>query len=240
MNKTKDILTAQETLSLSTQTSVLDCNNHCNITIKPSLKRLHREITSQRYPHTFISVKQKKTCKRCLHDNKITNDNQTECNGNTENSPRKYLTMYFTNIGKKRILSTEEIILEDCKRNQFKAKPLHANVFSSSNAENEMKSIEYKKKNRNYSKNNKGSNVDKDNKGSKHKSFTPSPLPSFTFLEMKKSDRPLTIAHSPCLKTKLRYIKRKQIKNTNTNTINITPIATKNSTNKVAISQFHI
>ena len=214
MNKITDILTAQETLSISTQTSVLDSNSNCKITIKPSLKRLHRDITSQRYPHVIINVKQKKIYKCCSNDIKMNVDNQNECNGCIEENTRKYLTKCFmNNIGKKRILSTDEMILEECKRNQFKARPLHANVFSSSNEINEMKLIEYKKKVRNYSKNNKGcNNIDKENNSSKNKSFTPSPLPSFTFLEMKKSNRPLTIANSPCLKTKLRYIQRKQIK----------------------------
>ena len=183
MNKTNDILTAQETLSVSTQTSVVDSNNNCNTVIKPYHKRLHRDITSQRYQNMIVNVKQKKHYKMCL------NELQSECMECGENNKKKYLmNLGMNNIGKKRILSTDEMILEECKRNQFKARPFNVNVFSSSNNENEMKLIEYKKKIRNWSKyNNKESNSgDKENKGSKNKSFTPSPLPSFTFLEMKK------------------------------------------------------
>jgi hypothetical protein len=238
MNKTNDILTAQETLSVSTQTSVIDSNSNCNITIKPYHKRLHRDITSQRYHNMIINVKQKKHYKMCL------NELQSECKECNENNKKKYLmNLGISNIGKKRILSTDEMILEECKRNQFKARPFNVNVFSSSNNENEMKLIEYKKKIRNWSKyNNKDCNSgDKENIGSKNKSFTPSPLPSFTFLEMKKSNRPLTIAHSPCLRTKLRYIQRKQNKNNNTNTINITPITSTNTNNNnITISHFNI
>ena len=238
MNKTNDILTAQETLSVSTHTSVVDSNNNCNTVIKPYHKRLHRDITSQRYQNMIVNVKQKKHYKMCL------NELQSECMECGENNKKKYLmNLAMNNIGKKRILSTDEMILEECKRNQFKARPFNVNVFSSSNNENEMKLIEYKKKIRNWSKyNNKESNSgDKENKGSKNKSFTPSPLPSFTFLEMKKSNRPLTIAHSPTLRTKLRYIQRKQIKNNNANTINITPITTTNTNNNnITISHFNI
>lgn len=94
---------------------------------------------------------------------------------------------------KKKILSTEELILEECKKYKFKALPINKSLFSHLRTNSKSVSKRYAKSMK-----------------IKHKSFTATPLPSFTTMEVKKSHRLLTIALSPKLHTKERSIRRQQ------------------------------
>lgn len=94
---------------------------------------------------------------------------------------------------KKKILSTEEMILEECKKYKFKALPINKSLFS--HLRTNSKSVPKR-----YAKSMK----------IKHKSFTATPLPSFNAMEIKKSQRLLTVAISPKLHTKERSIRRQQ------------------------------
>ena len=95
---------------------------------------------------------------------------------------------------KKKILSSEEIILEECKKHKFKALPLNKSLFSHTYKRKEIKSATQRPK----------------QKTQKviSRTFTPNPLPSFTSMTIKKSQRQLTIAISPKLHTKERSLKR--------------------------------
>ena len=95
---------------------------------------------------------------------------------------------------KKKILSSEEIILEECKKHKFKALPLNKSLFSHTNKRKEIKSATQRLKPKAQKVNTR--------------SFTPNPLPSFTSMAIKKSQRQLTIAIRPKLHTKERSLKR--------------------------------
>ena len=85
-------------------------------------------------------------------------------------------------------------LLEECKKHKFKALPLNKSLFSHTNKRKEIKSATQRLKPKAQKVNTR--------------SFTPNPLPSFTSMAIKKSQRQLTIAISPKLHTKERSLKR--------------------------------
>lgn len=101
---------------------------------------------------------------------------------------------------KKQILSTEEMILEEYKKHKFKAMPLSKSLFSHLKKNNFKGHI-----NKTYTKKKiaKSQTV-------KNKSFTATPLPSFNVMEVKKSEKLLTVAKSPKLHTKARSLQRQR------------------------------
>ena len=58
-------------------------------------------------------------------------------------------------------------------------------------------------------------NITKKLKNNSHSKFKARPCPSFTYMEVKKSNKPLTIGHEPNLYTKKRFYERENKKNEN-------------------------
>ena len=58
-------------------------------------------------------------------------------------------------------------------------------------------------------------NITKKLKNNSHSKFKARPCPSFTYMEVKKSNKPLTIGHEPYLYTKKRFYERENKKNDN-------------------------
>lgn len=98
----------------------------------------------------------------------------------------------------KKVKSTEELILNEFKKHKFKAKPISKSLFS------QRSNITYLFRQKKYNQ------VKENNSNSYCHKFKASPLPSLSVMEVRRSERPLTIAQSPRLRTKERSIRREE------------------------------